>query len=107
MLAGAGVWLFGLPAVLSFNTLADWHPLESIAALEGKNVFALYDFLVTSVLLPLNALLIALFTGWAIGTRTVGDALGIGSGLRYKLWRVLLRFAIPLAIAWVWLTALR
>lgn len=102
-LAGAGAWLAGILPVLSFNVLADWHPLGGIRLLAGKTMFDLYDFFISTALLPLNALLIALFVGWALGTRMTGDALGLGSGPGFRAWSLLLRFVVPVAIIILWL----
>jgi NSS family neurotransmitter:Na+ symporter len=104
-LAGISAWLAGLLPVLSFNLLSDWHPLSMIAILEGKTVFDLYDFFITTMLLPLNALLIALFTGWVIGARRIGDVLGLGTGVMYTIWALLLRFILPAAILILWLNS--
>ena len=102
-LAGIGAWLTGILPVLSFNLLSDWHPLAAISLFENKTVFDLFDFIITTTLLPLNALLLAVFTGWIIGARKIGTVLGLGNGVVYHTWAILLRFILPAAIAILWL----
>lgn len=104
-LAGTGAWLAGILPVLSFNLLSDWHPLGGIHLLAGKTMFDLFDFFISTALLPLNALLIALFAGWALGARRVGDALDLGSGPGFLVWSVLLRMFVPVAILILWLNS--
>jgi len=105
ILAAVGAWIAGLLPVLSFNLLSNWHPLSLISIMKGKTVFDIYDFFITTMLLPLNALLIALFTGWVIGTRKIGDALNLGTGMVYKVWALLLRYILPLAILILWINS--
>lgn len=101
--AGAGAWLAGILPVLSFNLLAGWHPFGGIKWFAGKTAFDLYDFFISTVLLPFNALLIALFAGWVVGARTIGDALGFGYGFGYRLWAFLLHVVAPVAILILWI----
>jgi NSS family neurotransmitter:Na+ symporter len=104
-LAGAGAWAAGLLPVLSFNILADWHPLSGLALLEGKTAFELYDLLIATMLLPLNALLLAVFTGWVIGARRIADVLGLQNGLFYTVWNICLRYVLPVSILILWLNS--
>ncbi len=97
--AGLVAWAIGLPSVLSFNAWSDVHPLAWIAARLAKETsFDILDFLIANFLLPLNALLIALFVGWALSERASQEELGIGAGLRYRSWRTIVRFLAPIAI---------
>ncbi len=104
-LAGGGAWLAGILPVLSFNLLSGWHPLGGVRLLSGKTMFDLFDFFISTALLPLNALLIALFAGWALGTRRIADALGLGSGTVYLVWASLLRIGVPAAIILLWINS--
>jgi NSS family neurotransmitter:Na+ symporter len=92
-------WLLGQLAVLSFGPLAAWHPLHGIRRLGGYTAFGLLDFLASSVLMPLSALLVSVFVGWRIGARLPPEEL---SGLSPRLRRLTLfalRYLCPLGLA--------
>jgi NSS family neurotransmitter:Na+ symporter len=61
-------------------------------------MFELLDYLTANIMLPLGGLLIALFAGWVMKRNSSMDELGLGNGLLYSTWRVLVRFITPIAI---------
>jgi NSS family neurotransmitter:Na+ symporter len=93
--AGAA-WLLGLTTVLSLNEWQDFHPLGFIERFEGKTLFDLYDFLTANIMLPLGALLMAVFAGWMMARQDTEDELAMGTG--YGFWRVLIRYVAPIGI---------
>ncbi len=96
MLAGLAIWLVGLPSLLSFNILADVHPLAFVG-LHNKTAFDLLDFTVANLLLPINALLLALFVGWRCRKLVGAEETGLAPAL-LGLWRFAIRFMAPIAI---------
>lgn len=91
---GGVMFLLGIPASLGFGPWAG-------ASLGGRGILALMDFVAAEILLPLNAMLLALFLGW-IWKR--GDAIAAGDLERSRLgrlWRLSLRYLVPLLIATV------
>lgn len=98
VLVAALTWLIGVPSVLSFNVLADLHPLAGVQGFESKTIFDLIDFTIANLLLPVNALLIALFVGWRLRLDATAAELGIGRGAAFGTWRFLLAVVAPLAI---------
>lgn len=64
--AGIGAWFVGASAAMSFNDWATVYPLSFIPGWEERNMFSILDYGISSLLLPINGLLIALFVGWAI-----------------------------------------
>ena len=92
------VWLLGLAAVFSFNLWKDFTPLDMIPPMQGRTVFSILDYLVSNLFLPVNALLIALMAGWAIGGARMRRDIGIDSGTGWALWQCSVRFLAPLAI---------
>ncbi|WEK47878.1 MAG: sodium-dependent transporter [Candidatus Andeanibacterium colombiense] len=96
MLLGLAIWLVGLPSMLSFNLMADVHPLSFIPLFAKSGVFDVLDMGIALILLPLNALLIALFVGWGVRRVTVNAELGDGWLITY--WRLILRYLAPAAI---------
>ncbi|MEQ1879618.1 MAG: sodium-dependent transporter [Burkholderiales bacterium] len=103
--AGAGCFLAGIPTVLSFNLLADWHPLSGIAAFERWTFFDMLDNLTSNVLLPVGGLLIALFAGWVLPMTTISEELNLGRRGRMIL-HGLLRYVVPTGIGAVTLLPL-
>ncbi len=102
LLAGSVSFVLGILAALSFNVLSDIHPLGSIALLEGKTFFDLFDYLVTNILMPLGGLLIAVFAGWFIKTEFSRDELFGGKDtMAHYVWLFLLRFVAPAILAFV------
>ncbi|MAF47149.1 MAG: sodium-dependent transporter [Rhodospirillales bacterium] len=91
-----GAWLLGLTTVLSLNEWKGFHPLGFIGRFEGKTLFDLYDFLTANIMLPLGALLMAVFAGWIMTQNDTEDELAMTSG--YGLWRLLIRYVAPIGI---------
>jgi len=99
VLAGLATWLVGILSVLSFSSLGDIHPLDFIAAMQGKTFFDIIDFTIANILLPINALLIALFAGWSIDKAVVALELGVSGGPWLAYWRFAVRYLVPVALA--------
>nr|WP_320166532.1 sodium-dependent transporter [uncultured Methylophaga sp.] len=89
--SGAIIWLLGLLTIFSFNIGREW-------TLFGLTMFELLDYLTANIMLPLGGLLIALFAGWVMKRQSSMDELGLGNGVLYSTWRVLVRFITPIAI---------
>jgi len=100
MLAGVSVWLLGIACLLSLNEWSD-------ITIFGKGFLDLFDFLPANILLPLGGLLIAVFSGWVLSRAVSVDELAMGEeGLAYRLWRMLIRYVAPLAVAVVFVAGL-
>jgi NSS family neurotransmitter:Na+ symporter len=97
VLTGFAIWAIGLPSLLSFSVLKDFHPLQSLSVFSGKTFFDLLDFGIANLMLPLNALLIALFIGWAVRKTTTGEHV-ITSPAVIAIWRFAVRIVAPTAI---------
>lgn len=100
VLAGAGVWLLGIACLLSLNAWSD-------IKLFGLGLLDLFDFVTANVLLPLGGLLIAIFAGWILARASSVDELDMGERLGYRAWRFLIRYVAPMAVAIVFLHAIR
>lgn len=96
VISGFAIWLLGLGSVLSFSVAAEIHPLGFLGI--EKNFFGLADFTVANILLPVNALLIALFAGWVLKSAAIDDEF-VGDGPGWKIyWRFANRYLAPIAI---------
>lgn len=96
LIAGFVIWLLGIASVLSFNR---WSEIK----LWGKTVFDLLDFLTANIMLPLTGLLVALFVGWAMSSKSSQEELEMGRGTGYGLWRFVIRYITPIGVAIVFL----
>jgi len=102
---GMVTWVIGLFTVLSFNAWANVKPLSMISGFENSTAFDLLDFLTANIMLPLGGLLIALFVGWKMKRETSMQELDINDGMHmgYRIWRVLVKYVAPIAVAIVFL----
>jgi len=98
VLGGVSVWLLGILCLLSLN---EW----SGVTVFGKGFLDLFDFLTANVLLPLGGLLIAVFSGWVLSRAVSVDELA-GEGPVYRLWRLLIRYVAPVAVAIIFVNSL-
>ncbi len=103
IIVGSFAWLCGLSAVLSFNVLSDFTPLDGFALFEGKRIFDLLDYITANVLIPAGGLLIALFAGWVMSRESVAEELNMRSPLGFQCWYILIRFVSPIAIVLIFL----
>ncbi len=93
LLVAAAVWLLGLAVVMSFGSRT------AFLWFGKRNLLGILDSLTAGVLLPLVALLIALLVGWRLRPEILRLALARESDLFFSLWRFLLRYIAPPAIA--------
>lgn len=98
MIAGGLAWLAGMGTVLSFNILADYHPLAAVGLMPGKTIFDVLDFTASNVVMPTVGLLMSLFAGWVLSGPQVEAALGARGALWFPLWRFALRYVAPLGV---------
>lgn len=92
------IWVVGIAPALSGSVLADVRPLAFIPALSDRDVFSSFFFLSAVIMLPLNGLLISLFSGWVIKKETFKKQLGMRNLALFELWHGLLKYAAPLAV---------
>lgn len=101
-MTGSAITLFGIPAALSFGILADF-------TIFGKSIFDFSDFLVSNILMPIGALLIAVFVGFNISQKTLEKEFQTGSTVSKKIfiaWLFLIKYIAPVAILIVFLDVL-
>lgn len=94
----AGWWLIGQGSVRSFGALADWHPVAFLPRFATLNFFGLIDFLTSSVLMPLSALLVSVFVGWRLDAHVPPAEFSGIRGAWLTLLRISLRYVCPLGI---------
>jgi NSS family neurotransmitter:Na+ symporter len=105
-LAGLVAWSLGIVVALSFNVWSDVRPLAIVPLLADKGIFDLLDFLIANLMLPTNALLMAIFVAWRMSRQAVVSELGLGE-TAFRLWRLATRYLAPVAILLVFISTLR
>ena len=93
IVVGVLVWLLALVVTLSFA------PGDQYTRLANGNVFRFLDKLTAEFLLPLGALLTAVLVGWRLRPEILRRELYREMDLFFSLWRRLLRYIAPPAIA--------
>ena len=80
-------------------------PDEVIEKFQNSTFFDLLDYLTSNVMLPLGGLLIAVFAGWLMERKATMEELDIHDHMHigYRLWRVMVRYVAPVAVAIVFL----
>lgn len=93
------IFLVGTPSALSFGLLGD-------VQIFGKSIFDAADYLVSNILLPLGALLIAIFVPLKMKREVLMEELQATASLGKKMfvfWLILLKYVAPIAIILVFL----
>lgn len=91
-------WVLGFGSVLSFNIAANWHPLGAIAFFGDKTFFDVVDYVSSNILLPIGALLTAIFVGWRLPAPAVAKMFADATPTSRLLTVWALRIVCPLAI---------
>jgi NSS family neurotransmitter:Na+ symporter len=102
IIATASMFILGIAASLSWGMMRD-------VKLFNLNIFDLFNYTTANILLPLGGLLIVAFLGWFFPGQSVRDELSNEGTLPvryYSLYRFVIRFIAPVAIALVFLNGL-
>lgn len=96
LIVGCGTFIFGIPSALSDTGLlfANWTKVY------GITFFQTIDNLVSVWLLPIDGLLIAIFTGWVLDKKFSEEELFAGTTMRWiwRPWIFFIRWIAPAAI---------
>lgn len=106
LLTAVVVGLLGLAAVFSFNLWKEFTPLDMIPQLQGRTVFSILDYVTSNLILPINALMIAVLAGWAIAGARMREDIGTRSNASWALWQGSVRYLAPVAILCVFVANL-
>jgi NSS family neurotransmitter:Na+ symporter len=102
MLGTVSMLILGITASLSWGVMSD-------VKIFGLNVFTLFNNTTANILLPLGGFLIVIFLGWFFPSSHVRDELSNGGKLKaryYTIYRLVIKFLAPVAIAMVFLHGL-
>lgn len=98
-IVGLLIFIVGIPSALSFGVLSE-------VTIFNKSIFDAADFLVSNILMPLGAFLIAIFVPLKMDKQLLIEELSKGAGnvkSWFALWLLLLRFVVPIIIVIVFL----
>lgn len=96
ILMGGAAFLIGIMATLSFNTQAEFYPFN-FGVFANQNMFGVLDVLSGKILLPVSALLVAIFVGWIADRKLINSENGLDGGLEI-LWRFLIAWLCPIVV---------
>ncbi|MFG0216580.1 sodium-dependent transporter [Brevibacillus porteri] len=91
---GLLIFIVGVPSALSFGVWSE-------VTLFGKSIFDAMDFLVSNILMPTGALLIAIFVPLKMKRETLINELGAHTSLgkrMFIIWLLLIKYVAPIAI---------
>ncbi|MEK5103430.1 sodium-dependent transporter [Cytobacillus sp. FSL W7-1323] len=98
-LFGLAIFIVGIPSNLSYSLLSD-------ITIFGKSIFDSADFLVSNILLPFGALLIALFVSYRMKKDLLKSEIIMNSTALtgvFNVWFFLMRYIVPIIIVIVFL----
>ncbi len=94
ILTGLAVWLAGLASLLSFNLWSEYR-------FGGATIFRWLELVTGGLLIPLVAILLALFTGWCLTRHLSATMLGSAPRLFAGIWFWVMRLVLPVVVAWI------
>ena len=103
---GSAVFFFGFLTIFSFSYLEDIHPLGFIDMFADMTFFALIEFFVSNILMPIGGFFYALFVGWWLSREITRQELGLKDALLFNSWRFLIRYVVPVAVLAIFISNL-
>lgn len=94
VLVGLAVWMVGLASLLSFNLWAEHRLL-------GATVFRWLELTTGGLIIPLVAILVAIFAGWCLTRHLSTLVLGRAPRLFAAIWFWVMRLVLPVVVAWI------
>ncbi|WP_454599231.1 sodium-dependent transporter [Qipengyuania sp. SM2507] len=102
---GGGALVIGIFCLLGYNVWSDVRPLGFWPLFENTDILDTIDGFTGKVMLPLGALLTSLFVGWKADRTLVRSVTGL-SPLAFGVWRFLIAWLCPIAVAVILITGL-
>ena len=103
LMVGLGLWMVGLATVFSFNIWSGFYPLDFLPPLAEKTIFEILDYIVSNLLMPLGGIMVAVLAGWTFSRAAAFEEFGKNNRAFFPIWRGLVRYLVPGAIALVFI----
>ncbi len=104
-IVGLVAFLIGVACALGYNVWSDIRPLGFWGIFAEADILDTLDGFTGKIMLPLGALLVAVFVGWKADRRLVESESGLSGGM-FAFWRFLVAWAAPVAVSLVLLFGL-
>ena len=105
LVVGSVAFLIGVTCALGYNLWSDVRLLGFWDIFADKDILDTIDGFTGKIMLPLGALLVAVFVGWRADSNLVKAQTGLSGGM-FVLWRFLVAWAAPIAVTLVLLFGL-
>ena len=102
---GAGAFIIGIFCLLGYNLWSDVRPLGFWPLFENTDILDTVDGFTGKIMLPVAALLTAIFVGWKADRNLVRTTTGL-SPLAFAIWRFLIAWLCPIAVTIILVTGL-
>ena len=102
---GGGAFLIGIACLLGYNVWSDVRPLSFWPIFADTDILDTVDGFTGKIMLPLGALLTSIFIGWKADRRLLETTTQLSAPV-FALWRFLLAWLCPLAVATILVTGL-
>ena len=100
-----GAFVIGIFRLLGYNVLSDVRPLGFWPLFADTDILDTVDGFTGKVMLPIGALLTSIFVGWIADRNLVRATTGVSPPM-FALWRVLIAWLCPIAVAAILVTGL-
>lgn len=105
MIFGGGAFLVGIACLLGYNVWSDVRPLAFWPLFAETDILDTVDGFTGKVMLPVGALLTSIFVGWKADTNLLRTTTAL-SPFAFGLWRFLIAWLCPIAVAIILITGL-
>ena len=105
LIFGVGAFVIGIFCLLGYNVLSDVRPLGFWSLFAETDILDTVDGFTGKVMLPVGALLTSIFVGWIADRNLVRATTGVSPPM-FALWRVLIAWLCPIAVAAILVTGL-
>ena len=102
---GVGAFVIGIACLLGYNVWSEVRPLGFWSLFAETDILDTVDGFTGKVMLPVGALLTSLFVGWKADTTLLRATTGL-SPTAFGIWRFLIAWLCPLAVAIILVTGL-
>lgn len=104
----ASVWVSVVAMLLGVGCALSFGPWSSFTVF-GLNLFDLFDYVTSKIIMPLGGIAICLFTGWYLNRKLVHNELTNDGRITFRLFRLyifLIRYFVPVVITLIFLNGI-